>query len=93
MPFLALYVRELGVTRDADVALWTGLALGVDAGDYGAVCALLGPRRRSLRQQDPGAALASQLRAGDGGDGLRHAARGTWSRCGRCRGWSPAMAG
>ena len=28
MPFLALYVRELGVTRDADVALWTGLALG-----------------------------------------------------------------
>jgi len=29
MPFLALYVRELGVRRDADVALWTGLALGV----------------------------------------------------------------
>ena len=29
MPFLALYVRELGVSRDADVALWTGLALGV----------------------------------------------------------------
>lgn len=28
MPFLALYVRELGVTRDADIALWTGLALG-----------------------------------------------------------------
>jgi MFS family permease len=29
MPFLAIYVRELGVTSDADVALWTGLALGV----------------------------------------------------------------
>ena len=29
MPFLALYVRDLGVTRDADIALWTGLALGV----------------------------------------------------------------
>ena len=28
MPFLALYVRELGVSQDADVALWTGLALG-----------------------------------------------------------------
>jgi MFS family permease len=28
MPFLALYVRELGVDRDADVALWTGLGLG-----------------------------------------------------------------
>ena len=29
MPFLALYVRALGVSRDSDVALWTGLALGV----------------------------------------------------------------
>ena len=29
MPFFALYVRELGVTNDADVALWTGAALGV----------------------------------------------------------------
>jgi DHA1 family multidrug resistance protein-like MFS transporter len=28
MPFLSLYVRELGVTNDAEVALWTGLALG-----------------------------------------------------------------
>jgi MFS family permease len=28
MPFLSLYVRELGVTDDAEVALWTGLALG-----------------------------------------------------------------
>jgi MFS family permease len=28
MPFLSLYVRELGVTGDAEVALWTGLALG-----------------------------------------------------------------
>jgi DHA1 family multidrug resistance protein-like MFS transporter len=29
MPFLALYVRELGVTRNRDVALWTGAALGI----------------------------------------------------------------
>jgi MFS family permease len=29
MPFLALYVRDLGVTREADVTLWTGAALGV----------------------------------------------------------------
>jgi MFS transporter, DHA1 family, multidrug resistance protein len=28
MPFLALYVQELGVTDTGDVALWTGLALG-----------------------------------------------------------------
>ena len=29
MPFLALYVRELGVADDRDVAMWAGLALGV----------------------------------------------------------------
>jgi len=29
MPFLALYFRELGVTGTADVALWTGVTLGV----------------------------------------------------------------
>ena len=28
MPFLALYVRALGVSRDSDVALWTGLVVG-----------------------------------------------------------------
>ena len=39
MPFLALYVRELGVRSDADVALWTGLALGVTP----AITALCGP--------------------------------------------------
>ena len=29
MPFLALYFRELGVTGTADLALWTGVTLGV----------------------------------------------------------------
>ena len=29
MPFLSLYVRELGVEHDADVAIWTGAALAV----------------------------------------------------------------
>jgi DHA1 family multidrug resistance protein-like MFS transporter len=29
MPFLALYFRELGVSGTADVALWTGVTLGV----------------------------------------------------------------
>jgi len=28
MPFLPLYIRELGVTEVADIALWTGLTLG-----------------------------------------------------------------
>ncbi len=39
MPFLPLYMRELGVTNDAEVALWTGLSLGVTP----AVTALCGP--------------------------------------------------
>ena len=29
MPFLALYMQELGVTEPADVALWTGATLGI----------------------------------------------------------------
>ena len=29
MPFFSLYVRELGVRNDADVALWAGVSLGV----------------------------------------------------------------
>ena len=29
MPFLPLYIQELGVTDVGDVALWTGLSLGV----------------------------------------------------------------
>jgi MFS family permease len=39
MPFLPLYIRELGVTNDGDVALWAGLAMGVTP----AVAALCGP--------------------------------------------------
>ena len=39
MPFLPLYIRELGVTREGDVALWAGLAMGVTP----AVTALCAP--------------------------------------------------
>ena len=39
MPFLALYFQELGVTDTADVALWTGLTLGVTP----AITAFLAP--------------------------------------------------
>jgi DHA1 family multidrug resistance protein-like MFS transporter len=39
MPFLPLYIRELGVTDDAEVAFWTGLTLGVTPG----LTALCGP--------------------------------------------------
>jgi MFS family permease len=39
MPFLALYMGELGVTDTADIALWTGITLGVTP----AVSALVAP--------------------------------------------------
>jgi MFS family permease len=39
MPFLPLYMRQLGVTSDADVVLWTGVTLGVTP----AVTALCSP--------------------------------------------------
>jgi DHA1 family multidrug resistance protein-like MFS transporter len=39
MPFLPLYIRELGVTDDGEIALWAGLAMGVTP----AVAALCGP--------------------------------------------------
>ena len=39
MPFLPLYIRELGVTDVGDIALWTGLTLGASP----AIAALVGP--------------------------------------------------
>ena len=39
MPFLPLYIRELGVTEVGDIALWTGMTLGVSP----AIAALTGP--------------------------------------------------
>jgi DHA1 family multidrug resistance protein-like MFS transporter len=39
MPFLALYFRDLGVTDTADIALWTGVTLGVTP----AIAALCSP--------------------------------------------------
>ena len=40
MPFLARYIQELGVTDTGEVALWTGITLGVTPGIV-AVCAPL----------------------------------------------------
>jgi MFS transporter, DHA1 family, multidrug resistance protein len=39
MPFLPLYIRELGVTEVGDIALWTGVTLGVSP----AIAALTAP--------------------------------------------------
>ena len=38
MPFLPLYIRELGISDDGEVAFWTGLTLGVTPG-LTALCA------------------------------------------------------
>ena len=92
MPFLPLYLQQLGVSDVGEVAMWSGLSLGVTP----AITALLAPfwgrAGGPLRPQDHGRALARQLRRRDGGDGVRHAARGTSSRCAPCRGCSPATA-
>ena len=39
MPFLPLYIRELGVTDVGDIAIWTGVTLGVSP----AIAGLTGP--------------------------------------------------
>jgi len=39
MPFLPLYIRELGVSDVGDIAIWTGMTLGVSP----AIAALAGP--------------------------------------------------
>jgi DHA1 family multidrug resistance protein-like MFS transporter len=39
MPFLALYIRQLGATDRADIAFWTGITLGVTP----AISAICGP--------------------------------------------------
>jgi MFS family permease len=39
MPFLPLYIRQLGVTDVGDIALWTGVTLGASP----AIAALVGP--------------------------------------------------
>ena len=39
MPFLALYIQELGATDRADIAFWTGITLGITP----AITALCGP--------------------------------------------------
>ena len=71
MPFLPLYFRQLGVEDVGEIALWSGLSLGVDAGDHCTAGAVLGPAWRSLRAQDHGRAIAGELRRRDGGHGLR----------------------
>ena len=49
MPFLPLFIGQLGVTDVGEVAMWTGLSLGVTPALTALLVAGLGPARRSLR--------------------------------------------
>ena len=39
MPFLPLFIRQLGITDDGEIAMWTGVSLGITP----ALTALLAP--------------------------------------------------
>ena len=61
MPF-SRSTSASSASRDVgEIAMWSGLTLGRDAGDHGDQRAALGPRRRSLRQQDPRHPLARRV--------------------------------
>ena len=71
MPFLPLYIAELGTTdvaRDRDV---DGPDARRDADRHGDQRAALGPRRRSLRQQGPRHSIADRIHSHQGRDGVR----------------------
>jgi hypothetical protein len=48
MPFLPLYFQQLGVEDVGEVALWTGLSLGVTPAITALLAPVLGPPRRSF---------------------------------------------
>ena len=73
MPFLPLFIGQLGVTDVGDDRDVDRRQPRRHAGAHGAAVAGVGTARRSLRPQDHGRAIAGQLRRADGGDGLRHA--------------------
>ena len=73
MPFLPLFIRQLGVSDVGEIALWAGVSSGVTP----AVNALVSPfwgRLADRFGQDHGRAFACRLCGRDGSDGLRHPA-------------------
>ena len=71
MPFLPLYIRELGVTDVGRHRAVDRAHARRDAGGHGGQRAALGPGRRPLRQQAAGHAIARRVRRHQGGDGVR----------------------
>ena len=92
MPFLPLYFHQLGVDDVGQVAMWSGLSLGVTP----ALTALLSPLWGRLADRFGRKIMVERSLVSfvvrHGGDGVRHPRRGTSSRCARSRGCSPAMA-
>ncbi len=81
-PFLPLYIRELGVTDPAKIALWAGAPGRRHPRNVGAPVAGLRPPRRPLRPQDHADPLAGRLRRHRGGDGSGHLGRAALPRAG-----------
>ena len=92
MPFLPLYFQQLGVQDVGEIALWSGLSLGVTP----ALTALLSPFWGRLADRFGRKIMVErslvELRHRHGRDGVRDAGRGTSSRCARFRASSPATA-
>ena len=62
LPFLPLYVRELGVHDEEQVAQWAGVLIGVAPAPRGAPGAGLGAPRRPPRPEADGRPRAAVLR-------------------------------
>ncbi len=92
MPFLPLYIAQLGVTDIGEVAMWTGLCLGVSP----AITAVLSPVWGRVADRFGRKLLVerSLLSFVVFMSATAYAARpGTCWRCDRCRGCSRGTAG
>ncbi len=77
MPFLPLYFQLLGVHDVGEIALWSGLSLGVTPALTAMLAPLWGRLADRYGRKIMVGPLARQLRRGHGGDGVRLAGRGT----------------
>ena len=92
MPFLPLYFRQLGVTDVGEIAIWSGLSLGVTPAMTALLAPFWGRLGRSVRAQDHGRAVARELRASIMAAMAFVTGRGRCSRCARFRDCLPATA-
>ena len=92
MPFLPLYFQQLGVTDVGEIALWSGLSLGVTP----AITALMSPLWGRLADRFGRKIMIERSLASFiivmAAMAFVDAGRGTSSRCARCRASSPATA-